>query len=174
MHSLLVLLLLAPGVALAQYKCTGPGGSVSFQQTPCAASQSQQTLTLKVAPAPMRAQASSDAVGNAGASTGGTVEQRMARQLEKERRVRELEQAVGQTEFNMANRSSQMTNEMAALRSRKQSANNNLAGATLEQSISTEMQAVASKYKAMNDVDIEFLKQLRTELAAAKQQLSAR
>ena len=41
-----------------------------------------------------------------------------------------------------------MTREMDALRAQKARANNNLAGATWEQSLSTEMQAVAARYKA--------------------------
>ena len=53
----------------------------------------------------------------------------------------------------MANRSEQMSREMDALRAQKARANNNLAGATWEQSLSTEMQAVASRYKVMNVAD---------------------
>src|SRR4051812_109482 len=43
----LLALLAAPvGTALAQYKCTAPGGAVTFQQTPCAAAQAQQKLDV--------------------------------------------------------------------------------------------------------------------------------
>ena len=69
------------------------------------------------------------------------------------------------------NRNVQMQNEFAALRSLKGTANNNLAGATYAQSLSTEMEAVASKYKALNDVDQERLKVLRADLATARQAL---
>ena len=66
----------------------------------------------------------------------------------------------------MANRSEQMTREMDALRAQKARANNNLAGATWEQSLSTEMQAVASRYKVMNDADQEQIKALRAKVAS--------
>ena len=41
-----------------------------------------------------------------------------------------------------------------------------LAGATWEQSLSTEMQAVASRYKVMNDADQEQIKALRAKVAS--------
>ena len=95
----------------------------------------------------------------------------MLRKLQGERRVLELERAVQATEFNIANRNVQMQNEFAALRGMKASANNNLAGATYAQSLSTEMQAVTAKYKALNDIDQQRLTTLRTDLAAAREAL---
>ena len=93
----------------------------------------------------------------------------MVRQMEKDRRVRELDQQISDTEAAINGRNAAMNNELAALRSRKQFANNNLAGATYEQSLSSEMQAVAAKYKAMNDVDVARLQQLRLDVANARQ-----
>ena len=166
MRPLVVLLLLLPAVASAQYKCTATDGSVSFQQTACVGAQKQQALTIKPAmggdPAP-RADGSKP-------EAGGTVDQRMVRAIEQERRIRGMEQTLVNTETAIDNRNAAMSAEMAALQGRKQSARNNLAGATYEQSISTEMQAVAAKYKTMNDIDLERLKQLRADLVTAKQQ----
>lgn len=53
--------------------------------------------------------------------------------------------------------------ELAALQARKAQANNNLAGATWEQSIATEMQAVTAKYKAKIETAQERIKGLRAE-----------
>ena len=53
---------------------------------------------------------------------------------------------------------------MDDLRNRKGYARNNLAGAMWEQSLSTEMQAVASKYAAEIDAKQERIKRLRAEL----------
>ena len=53
--------------------------------------------------------------------------------------------------------------ELAALQARKAQANNNLAGATWEQSIATEMQAVTAKYKAKIETAQERIKGLRSE-----------
>lgn len=62
-------------------------------------------------------------------------------------------------------RNRRMQMEMESLRYRKSFANNNLAGATYEQSLSTEMQAVATRYKAQNEVEFERIRALRTELS---------
>lgn len=164
------LLLQLPTVASAQYKCTAADGSVSFQQTACAGVQKQQALTIKPAmggdPPP--------AQDGTKPGAGGTVEQRMMRGIERDRRVRDIEQNVINTEAAINIRNSTMSAELAALQNRKQSARNNLAGATYEQSVSAEMQAIAAKYRTMNDVDLERLKQLRADLATARQQPGAR
>jgi hypothetical protein len=167
-------LLALPIAASAQFKCVDAAGRVSFQQTPCAAQEKQQPLTLRsdvptqpVAPSTTPAGAAPAAPTDQAASA----DQRMLRKMQSERRVIDLERAVQAVEFNIASRNVQMQNEFAALRGLKVSANNNLAGATYAQSLSTEMEAVASKYKALNDVDQERLKTLRADLATARQAL---
>lgn len=175
MRLLVAVLLVVPTVAFAQFKCTAPDGSVSFQQTPCASAQKQQALNIRAAPAPEPAPAPPRGDGTPQKPDGGgTVEQRMLRTMERDKRVANLEQGVIDLESAINNRNALMSAEMAALSNRKQTARNNLAGATYEQSISMEMQAVASKYKAMNDVDLERLKQLRSDLATARQQAATR
>jgi hypothetical protein len=171
MKAALLALLALPLAASAQYKCVDAAGRVAFQQTPCAAQEKQQPLKLRAdaptAPATQAAVTPSGAVDQA-----ASADARMLRKMQGERRVVDLERAVQATEFNIASRNVQMQNEFAALRRMKSSANNNLAGATYSQSLSTEMQAVTAKYKALNDVDQERLKTLRTDLDAAKQALS--
>lgn len=98
----------------------------------------------------------------------------MVRKYEQERRVADLEEQVKFLERRIGSRNTAMANEMAAVRNQKRLANNNLAGATWEQSLSTEMQAIAAKPKALNDVDIERIKLIQSELATAKQQVSTR
>ena len=63
------------------------------------------------------------------------------------------QQRIADLEATIDGRNRRMQDEMAAIQSRKAQAKNNLAGATWEQSLSTEMQAVASKYQALNDAD---------------------
>lgn len=164
MRVIAVGLLVLPALAHGQFKCTDAQGQVSFQQVPCANSQAQQSLKLR-SDQPARPGSSA---GVGAESQGGSVEQRMLKTLERERRVRELEREIADTESAISQRSSMMSNELAALQSRKHSAYNNLAGATWEQSISTEMQAITAKYRVLNDVDAERLKVLRADLAAAK------
>lgn len=146
--------------AAAQFKCTGADGKVTFQQTPCATADKQQQMNIRSAPpTPVAGKASGES---------GTVEQRMVRSMERERRIREIEQEIADTEAGMNRRGALMQAEMSAIRDRKALASNNLAGATWEQSLSTEMQAVAAKYKTLSDLDLERLKQLRADLAKAK------
>lgn len=156
----LAVVLFAPVMAAAQFKCVDSAGKVSFQQAPCPTSQKQQTLDVRAAPAPVAA--------TGAAAPTDTADQRILRGLLRERRIRELEFAIQQTETNMNARGGQMSAEIQALQARKARANNNLAGATLEQAISTEMQAVAAKYKALNDIDAENLRQLRAELGETR------
>src|SRR5580765_8490304 len=137
---------LAAGAANAQYKCVGKDGAISFQQQPCPGQSQQQKLEVKV-PAP-----ATPAVTPAKAASGPlNVDQRMARDMEHERRIRELKVEITQTEDSISRRNQQMSAELETLRAKKPLARNNLAGATWEQSISQEMQAVTQKYKTMND-----------------------
>jgi hypothetical protein len=153
------LLLFSCGHVCAQYKCTGPSGSVSFQQIPCSSGARSERLVVR-----------SDA--GAGAATAvqpasvasESSEIRVLRTLEHDRKTRELSEQIGAIERTVAARGDQMSREMEALKSQKSRANNNLAGATWEQSISTEMAAVAQKYRAMNEADLGRLPALRSEL----------
>lgn len=83
--------------------------------------------------------------------------------MERDRRLREIDQEIVREREAMAGRAQLMEREMAGLRSKKASANNNLAGATWEQSISVEMQAVAQKYRALNDISAERIRALGDE-----------
>jgi hypothetical protein len=157
MRTTVAVLLCAPFVASAQFKCVDERGAVSFQQVPCAAQQRQQALKIAPpAPAPK-------------AQEGGSADQRILRGLERERHVRELEFQVSEAERTIDNRSASMNAELASLQHQKARAKNNLAGATYEQSVSAEMQAVVARHKVMIDMDTERLKKLRADLAAAKQ-----
>lgn len=49
MRSIVIALTLAAGTAHAQFKCTGPGGAVTFQQTPCANTAASERLRLPAA-----------------------------------------------------------------------------------------------------------------------------
>lgn len=149
-------LVLAAGAAQAQYKCTAPDGSTAYQQTPCAVATTQKSLKIDAAPP------------DAAQPRPLSADERRWERMKRERRIEELERSIADLDANIAARNVQMSNEIAALRGRKTYAKNNLAGATWEQSLSTEMQAVAAKYKALNDADFERLKVLRAELETAR------
>ena len=93
----------------------------------------------------------------------------MARQMERERLIREKEFEIAHLGELMARRTGLMEQELAALRIKKMQANNNLAGATWEQSISTEMSVVVEKYKVQKEADGERLKVMSAELRRLKE-----
>ena len=154
----------------AQYRCLDSKGSVSFQQTPCAAGEKEQKVKIfnseSDKPKPLPPQPANAAL-NADQRMLATI-QRERRLEDKDRRIQDLEQQIDYIQNILDRRNSQMSLEIAGLQHKKTYAKNNLAGANWEQSISTEMQAVTQKYKTMNDVDFERLRQVRTELDVAK------
>lgn len=156
MKFIVLSLALVASAASAQYKCTAPDGSTAYQQTPCAAASTEKALKINAGP-PSAVQARPQ-----------SADERQWERMKRERRVEDLERSIADLDANILARNDQMSNEMAALRARKAYAKNNQAGATWEHSLSTEMQAVAAKYKAMNDTDQERLKVLRAELEAAR------
>lgn len=177
-------LVIALGVALtaqganAQFKCTGADGKVAFQQTPCDDRQRQEAIKLRdglqpAAPRPRASDAAaSSPTGMAQAATQPRPTEspytRLNEMLVRERRTAELEREIQSTEAAIDYRNNQLNAEIAALQAKKHQARNNLAGATWEQSISIEMQAVATKYKTQNDNDHERLKKLRADLETVK------
>lgn len=60
--------------------------------------------------------------------------------------------------------------ELNTIKERKSLASNNLAGATLEHSLATEMQAVATRYDSDIHVKQEKLRRLREDLAKAQKE----
>ena len=162
MKPIFLALLVAAGSAHAQYKCVDAEGKTTFQQTACPAAQKQQTINVRAAPPDAPAPR---AVTTAPAKSA---DERIWDNMRRDRKVQELEYRIADIEAAINNRNDQMSNEMAAIRGRKAYAKNNLAGATWEQSLSTEMQAVASKYKVMNDADFERLNVLRAELESTR------
>jgi hypothetical protein len=155
--------------AHALNKCTDPKtGKVSFQDAACAAGQASASVSATPATgaAPQAPAVQQTAASPAG--QGAATEQRLLTMLVRERRVRELNTSIADLESAIERRNNTMTFELEALRARKGHARNNLAGATWEQSISTEMQAVTAKYATMNAIDIDRLKQMRAELETVK------
>ena len=166
---ILLLLTMACSGALAQYKCVDAKGSTSFQQAPCPAADKEQKVRVFVGEAQRQPPAASAAPQEL------TPDQRMLANIQRERRIEERTQAIDNLERQIAylesvidKRNVQMAAELSALQNKKAYASNNLAGATWEQSISTEMQAVTQKYKTMNDVDFEKLKQYRSQLESVR------
>lgn len=162
-------LLAAAGAAQAQvYQCPGPDGRKVFQQSPCAGGQK---IEVKPASGPSGSGVLASPV--APAAAGLSADERVLATMQRDRQARErqyriqdIQAAIAQTEQTIAQRNAQMSAELDRLSRRKAMASNNLAGATLEHSISAEMQAVTQKYKTLNEADFERLRVLRSELEA--------
>lgn len=154
------------GPAWGQYKCTGPDGRVSFQQVPCSTGGRAERLQLRDSrpePDPVTPAASGAPAQSSQTGRKPSRDEIWLKSMERERRLREIDQEIDRERNAVSSRAGMMEREMAALRAKKASANNNLAGATWEQSISAEMQAVAQKYRALNEISTERLKALAEE-----------
>lgn len=138
--------LIAPAVAQAEiYKCT-QGGKTIFSDRPCAADAAPMQIRLQAGEAdPVRAAEAVEEVRNADIR---------ARKIAARNNITRLENDLDAT-------LRAMDAEMGRLRARQRTANNNLAGATYLNSISSEMQAVSSRY------DLE-VRQLQADIERAR------
>lgn len=135
--------------AMAVNKCVGPNGSVVFQDAPCAG----KGEAIKVRPASGAGQATkgteSTASGDEPIKKPLSEAQRIEKQIassQQARRKQELESLlVPNASAAIARQKASCDREFQTLRTKKRAANNNLAGATWESSISSEMTAVATR-----------------------------
>lgn len=160
-----LLLLTLPVCAQSLYKCPDPvSGVVKFSQTPCTATGGGEVITVKPIPA------------TSGSTVPASIEetdrvQNLANQAGRERRLLEIDREIKALENQIGGYRSAMSEEIARLQRKKQFASNNLAGATWEQSISDEMNAVANKYDSLirnSQNQIESLQKERDRLREEK------
>lgn len=159
--------------AFAINKCTTPDGKTIFQDAPCPTGQGGK-IEVKPASGQAPAQQIQTAPGATSAQAPITETQRLenlATALHKENRLHTLEvRAIPDARVAIDQQKSRCDSEMTKLRSRKQLSRNNLAGATWEQSISTEMGAIATRCDTENRYLVGVLESLlkeQTELRSA-------
>lgn len=141
-----------PGQA-EMYKCKA-GGRTVYQQEPCAAGAAQATL------------AAPDAVSeDAARASRARFETDNAARLVATR-LKSIDEQIAYNQNRIADYEATMDSELAALRAKKSQARNNLAGATWEQSISTEMEAVAANYATKIRIAQDEIEALRKERLA--------
>lgn len=137
MKSRLVLLLLAAhaGAALAQYKCTGANGAVTFQQTPCFGARAEEKLVVipngHPPPAPAIGASSASAVRTTPivehkpapapapasapvAKVETSADKRMLANYERQHRREPFEQALRDAQDDKAKRATQRAQAIAA------------------------------------------------------------
>ncbi|RCX10724.1 hypothetical protein [Extensimonas vulgaris] len=153
----LALLMLLCTPAWAVHKCSAEGGRVVYQDAPC---QDGRGAVLDVhANGPTAAQRSASG-GNAPAAAEGAYDDKWHRAFA----IRQFELPPLQRQLD--NEVRQCDEQQRTLAARKLRANNNLAGAVWEQSISSEMQAAASACDTRQ-------RELRTRIDALQRELEA-
>ena len=140
------LLLAAELQATSVYKCTNTKGFVEFSESPC--SDNAEKI-----------QVSAPIIG----TEGSTNAKKILKSIEKNNRPREIDNEIKKLENQITEFQKSLDSELEALQDRKKYAANNLAGATWEGSISTEMQAVVDKYKTKISNARSQIEYLRTE-----------
>jgi hypothetical protein len=164
--------------AWAVYRCTEPGGRVVFQEMPCPG-RGAEVLVRPANPAspgagaapgaPASAAAPAPAATPAPPAPESQVERlnRLSDQMQSQRRVQELElYLVPRAQNQIAQHRAQCDREYRELQQKKTLASNNLAGATWEQSISTEMAALAARCDSRSKELLTNLELVRSECRA--------
>lgn len=141
--SLALVAAIAASPAMAVYKCKDATGRTVFQERPCEATGSKGN-EIEVKPATGTPTPTATAQSPAATAAQG----KTSEQMRKENRLRSLEIDIPTAQNRVKSASAQCESEMRAIGNQKGRAMNNLAGATWEQSLSTEMQAVATRCTA--------------------------
>lgn len=162
----------APTAAWAIYQCQDPAtGRTTFQERPCEAT-GMRGKQIEVRPSTLGATGSATAT----ATTAGTAQQLRAQSERhaKERRLRDLNaHDIPNAQARARSAASRCKERMDAVGRKKSSASNNLAGATWEQSLSTEMQAIATQCHAETAVLNAEVDRLLNEQRQLEQELAA-
>lgn len=141
--------------ALAVNKCVDDAGKVVYQSAPCPTASKGSEITLqKAAPAAVVSPADAEELNRIQQTAGA---------MERERKLKEINRDIGRAETQIAEYRQAMSQELNDLQQKKLSANNNLAGATWEQSISAEMSAVSQKYDALIRTEQTRIERLRAD-----------
>lgn len=177
--SLVAVAALATSPAFAMYKCKDANGRTAFQERPCESTGTQgNQIEVKPAAGPAPAAATPTSAQAASAPTADapqTEAERLRRLNERDRKQRRLndlnEREISAAEGRIRNATNQCERKMGSAQSMKSYANNNLAGATWEQSLSTEMQAIATQCTAEQTRLNAALDRLLAEKARLEQEL---
>ena len=155
----LLALMAAPATAIN--KCVNDAGQVVYQTAPCPTTAKSSELTLQKASQPSATSATDAEELKRLQQTAG--------KMERDRKLTEIDREIGRLEGQIVEHRSAMSDQIASLQQKKQSANNNLAGATWEQSISDEMSAVSQRYDALIRNDQSQIAVLRADAERLRQ-----
>ena len=135
------------------YVCTNAEGKQSFQQLPCEGEVESEVRAIKPA----------ELVGSVSPASDRFYEEARSfnNQAQLQHDIRKAENRITLYQRNMQK-------ELDGLLRKKRSANNNLAGAQWETSISNEMQATTSKYQSLISIEQNRLNALREQSSLDK------
>ena len=141
-------LLLATNLTQAQsiYQCTDAQGKITFQQTPCPITASEQQKAFEA--------------GNFISNDNTRATYQASQSIQADNDLKQLNRDIQKTQQKIDRLEQQRKQALAALGNKKLQARNNLAGATFEQSISTEMLSVNKQYDSQIQTERDYLKQL--------------
>lgn len=147
--------------AHALNKCVAPDGKVTYSDMQCDRSAKKAELSRS-------STVSANSQITASQTSGAVDAEKKFKELQASGRERAIPDELERVDREIQGYRTQMDAELAQLRAKKQQANNNLAGATWEQSISAEMQAVTNNYNGKIKVAGDRAQALRDELAALR------
>lgn len=165
-QGLLAAVLIAASPAWAINKCTGADGKVVFQDAPCMGRGEKLEVRPASGPAQQQAPAAqADGANSPGAAPAPALKKKEGAFGESWQRRTYLEnRGIADARAAIDHHQRECVAKQASLSSRKRQANNNLAGATWEQSISAEMQAAAAMCDSRS-------RELRAELESLQREL---
>lgn len=135
------------------YTCTDEKGRKTFSQIPCSPSAKATTIE------------GPEMMGSVATDTEATDKIRSSNQL------RTIGILIERKEDEIDSLHNSMDRELAVLKAKGRYANNNLAGATWEQSLATEMQATTERYRVKIDMAQRELERLRDKQDRLSQDL---
>jgi hypothetical protein len=155
MPRLILLLLAMPAsTAFAQYKCTAANGAITFQQTPCPSSQTQDKLTVIPNGHPPPASGAKPAaviVRTAASASVGKVEtnidKRMLANYERQNRRDALVKAVESAQADKDSRAAQRLQDIAG--ARKQFGDDPANAQALRDALAS----IDNRYRALTELD---------------------
>ncbi len=139
--------------AVQVYVCTNNEGEQSFQQLPCESEVESEVRVIEPV----------ELIGSVSPASSQFYEEARSfnARAQLKHDVRRVESRISQYQRNMQK-------ELDVLLRKKRSANNNLAGAQWETSISNEMQATTSKYQSLISIEQNRLNALREQSSLDK------
>lgn len=162
--------LIASPMTLAQdaHKCKLADGKIVYQDSPCVATGSGTVRVVRSAETGKTDNPAQSADEKSPAQTEVARLKGIIATKEKARTISELNSEIAAQEQDIYRLQNAMQNELAALRAKKSLAKNNLAGATWEASISSEMQATTQRYNTEIATKTARITRLREDLSKIK------